>query len=260
MKQSFNEHELPLDDLQKLGMSDGKTVRMWPDDLTALLGGRRTDLLKFRDLQADGFKIDEIHARLSLERSEDGKVSLKLHPIYRTAQPHPSLNDTQNQALMDGQHSIVTKDKTGKPLVVEYDAETRTFIDYDPEKITVPEKVNNEKLTEAQKQDFRLGNIVELADGTRFQHRASESKGVVSDRKALVLSVLLDGGISYLLLRGLKSLTGSKEPQKDAYTSGYNQALKEMNDWKEQNTREQQVASQKNSAQHSRGYGRGITR
>lgn len=260
MKQTFDEHELPLKDLQKLGMADGKILRIWPDDLNALLGGRRTDLLKFHDLHADGFKIDEIQARLSLERGEDGKVSLKIHPIYKTAQQHPLLTDTQSEALLKGQSSIVTKDKEGKVLVVEYDPETKTFIDYDPEKITVPEKVNNETLKEGQKRDFRLGNIVELSDGTRFQHRANEKKGVVSDRKALVLSVLLDGGISYLLLRGLKNLTGSKDLQKEAYTSGYNQALKEMNEWKDQIQKEQQDVSQQNNAQQSRGYGRGLAR
>jgi hypothetical protein len=88
--------------------------------------------------------------------------------------------------------------------------------------------VNGEILSEKKKKAFQNGEVVELNDGTRIQHSSTDSKGIRSDRKALILSVLLDGGISYLLLRGLRNLSGSTDPQKEGYTKGYNQALADM--------------------------------
>jgi len=64
--------------------------------------------------------------------------------------------------------------------------------------------------------------------GTRLQHRAGESKGMLSDRSALILSVLFDGGISYLLMRGIRALRGEEGQQVDYNTAAYKEAFSAM--------------------------------
>lgn len=44
-------------------------------------------------------------------------------------------------------------------------------------------------------------------------------------------SLILDGGISYLLLRSLRNLFGNKAAQKDPYTEGYQKAMQDMQQW-----------------------------
>lgn len=105
--------------------------------------------------------------------------------------------------------------------------------------------------------------MIELADGTRIQHSATESKGIRSDRKALILSVLLDGGISYLLLRGIRNLVGNSDAQKEGYTKGYNQALADSMVGKPKREAEMTVGEHidySRASQHSRGYGRTTSR
>src|SRR5690606_13442661 len=106
--------------------------------------------------------------------------------------------------------------------------DTREFVAYDPKEVEAPIRINNAELTEQQRKDFREGRMVELSDGTRLQHSASDSKGVRSDRTRLVMSVLLDGGLSYLLFRGVRHLFGERSPQKEGYTKGYNEAVADM--------------------------------
>ncbi|WP_231490298.1 DUF3945 domain-containing protein [Pedobacter sp. Leaf170] len=112
-------------------------------------------------------------------------------------------------------------------IYVEYDKLTKDFVGYDVSKVQAPDRINGMLLSEEDKSAFKRGNLLELADGTKIQHRASEPKGIISDRKALVLSVLIDGGISYLLLRGIRSLSENVD-QKDHLTPAFNSALAEM--------------------------------
>src|SRR5690606_5154054 len=108
---------------------------------------------------------------------------------------------------------------------------------------------------------FRNGEVVELKDGTKIQHSATDNKGIRSDRKRLILSVLLDGGISYLVFRGINNLRGRLEPQDEGYTAGYNRALSDM--MADKKIREkgnektvQDLAQNLRGKQESRGYGR----
>lgn len=52
--------------------------------------------------------------------------------------------------------------------------------------------------------------MVELPDGTQFQFSTTDRKGIRSNRNGLVLSVLLDGGLSYLLFTGIGRMLGKK--------------------------------------------------
>lgn len=233
MKPLFLENELPVDDLVKIGLWKEGKAALSPDDLRAMLAGRRTGLVTLENVQADGFLIKQLDVKLSLNRSDSGWISLQAHPIHHEIQSHPLLTEKDKKLLTEGKVASIGKtveDPNGRAqhLIFEYDAETKEFISYIPTKVQAPERVNGELLTEEQKKAFQSGELVELSDGTSFQHRASEPNGILSDRIALVVSVLMDGGISYLLLRGLRNLLSNKEPQKDEYTAGFKMALSAM--------------------------------
>lgn len=268
MNSLFLEQELPLNDLKKLGLyKDGKPA-IEPDDLDALLSGRRTDLISMSNLQSDGFRIERLDAKLSLNRSPDGKITVQLHPIYKEAQRHPLLIDLEADQLEQGtisnvQKTYYTPEGKRKSWVIEYDSETKEFISYDPDKVEVPEKVNGEALSDIQKELYRNGGLVQLSDGTLFQHRASERKGILSDRAALIFSVLLDGGLSYLLIRGLRNILNNPHQQKDEYSEAYNQVRHEMEKQRIENlplNPDFQPQENNHKAQHNRGYGRGTSR
>jgi len=252
MSYYFTKQQLPLDDLRKLGLYDGSQINLTPDNLQALLAGQRTGLVTLHNLKADGFRIADLDARLSLSRQPDGTLALNLHPIYREAQQHGQLLNIEAELLKSGGLLSVTKTvQTGngqpKTTVIEYDAETKEFVSYDPGRITAPEQVNGEQLSPEQQRMYRRGETVSLSDGTQFQYRAVEPKGITSNRNMLILSVLLDGGISYLLYTGLKNLFGSRTKQLDAHTEGFAQANEALQQQEKEKLQQQQQEKSANT-------------
>ncbi|WP_166333021.1 DUF4099 domain-containing protein [Sphingobacterium chungjuense] len=224
---------MPINEFGKLGLHKNGGFNISPENMEALLAGRRTGMLSMADLNIDGFAIRRLDAKLSLTRGENGTVQLNIHPIYREPQSHPLLSDDEGKALIAGEKHAVNKEQEidfnkQKKVIIEYDELTREFVSYDPEEMQVPIRINGEELSEKQKEAFRGDEVVELADGTKIQHSATDNKGIRSDSKRLILSVLLDGGISYMVFRGVNNLRGRLEPQNEGYSRGYNEALANM--------------------------------
>jgi len=271
MKYPINETEMPLNELEKLGLYKNGGFSISPENIDALLAGRTTDMLSMAGLNIDGFAIRQLDAKLSLNRNPDGTVQLNIHPIYREPQWHPLLSDDEEKALIAGEKQVVIKEQDldgnkKKKIIIEYDDLTREFVAYEPDEVQVPIRVNGEELSEKQQEAFRNGEVVELKDGTKIQHSATDNKGIRSDRKRLILSVLLDGGISYLVFRGINNLKGSFEPQTKGYSEGYNRALTDMMmvDKKQRDKGNektiQDLVLNLQDKQESRGYGRSVAR
>ncbi len=271
MKYPINEHEMPLNELEKLGLYKDGGFSISPENIDALLAGRRTDMLSMANLNIDGFAIRRLDAKLSLRRSEDGTTQLNIHPIYREPQWHPLLSDDEEKALINGEKNVVSKEQEiggnkKKKVIIEYDDLTREFVAYEPEEVQTLIRVNDEELSEKQQEAFRNGEVVELKDGTKIQQSATDNKGIRSDSKRLILSVLLDGGISYLVFRGINNLRGMLEPQTEGYNEGYNRALTEMM-MTDKKLREkgndktvQDLAQNLRDTQDNRSYGRTMAR
>ena len=130
----------------------------------------------------------------------------------------------------------VTTDEDGnkKEIVVEFDPETREFIVSDTSKIMVPDMINNESLTPAQKENYRKGKEVALADQTRLQYSATDAQGIRSDKLALVASILIDGGLSYMVYKGLNALFNKERNEEKAaeLSPGYYNAVRDMQEQK----------------------------
>jgi hypothetical protein len=114
-------------------------------------------------------------------------------------------------------------------------------------------------LSPYQKERYSAGRQIELEDGTLIQASSTSAEGIRSNRLALVVSVLMDGGISYLLLLGLKALIGEKGmlAQTNEKNNGYEQAFKEYE--KQQLSKLGDMLSDEKigaGSSHSRGYTR----
>lgn len=236
IQQIFNEYDLPMADLEKIGLAKKGRLLLETEDLQAMVSGRRTKMLRLQNLVGDGVKIPELDAKLSLKPNENGNLDLLVHPIYREARYPDFLTDTEAEELEKGEAINIwklVKDENNqtRDILVEFDQETKEFIITDTEKILIPDLVNNEYLTPEQKERYRKGKEVELLDGTKFQFSGTERQGVRSNRLALIASIIIDGGVSYMLYQGLNALFGKKHDEKESqdFGKGYEQALKDMN-------------------------------
>lgn len=265
----FKDNELPLKELEKLGLYIQGRILLKRDDINALLAGRRTELTNFKDLKFEGLSIPELDAKLSLKKDQDGNVSLNVHPIYKVARAHDLLDENESQKLQSGEIDNIAKEQEvqkGKirKIIIEYDEQTKEFISYGPEQVNVPLKVNSEELSEEQKKKFKNGQVVELSDGTKFQHTALNPQGLRSDNKRLALSILFDAGISYLVYRGIQALKNrTAKFQNEGFTNGYNQAVADMTQKEnlmDSNITIQQLINKHIPNQESRGYGRSSSR
>jgi len=99
LRQQFKREELPMEELQKLGLADWNKIHIDDDDLAALLNGRRTDMLRLENLEQQGLHIPALDAKLSLRRNESGGVEILAHPIYKFAEGPEYLTDTEIESL-----------------------------------------------------------------------------------------------------------------------------------------------------------------
>jgi hypothetical protein len=228
----YNENDLPLQELETIGLAANGQLLLNVNDLKALLSGRRTGLLNLKNLEAENIKIKALDAKISLFTGEHAKTKLLIHPIYRKPATPDFLEDYEAKELEKGEVGSLLKstaDDKGnqKEVLVEYDPDTREFIVSDTEKIMAPYAVNSQLLTDSQKKDYRKGKEVELADHTVFNYSGTDVKGIRSNRLALIASVLIDGGISFMVYQGLNALFGEKQDPKEAnsLSAGYHGAM-----------------------------------
>ena len=252
-----------MEDLQKIGLTENGKLNLDPDDMDALLSGRRTAMLRLENLNSDGFNIPALDAKLSLKPGPDGELQLMLHPIYREPEYPSWMTDTEAEALEKGEAVNIQKmifDDEGKlkDVLVEFDRETNEFVVTDTEKVTAPDKVNNEPLSAEQKERYRKGKEVALADGTEFQFSAADPKGLRSNRLQLIASLIIDGGLSFVLYKGLNAMFGHKQEKSQEINNskGFEAAIKEM---EEQEQKRGLGVDNQPKGEYSRGYNRSGT-
>ena len=228
-----NQNVLPMKDLEIFGIVKDGEFTIPEKEIHALKNGKMTDIVELRDLKGKEVQIDRLPARLSIVRGEDGNPALRIDPVYKEASAHPDLSESERNQLVKKElanlkKSYVDKDGNIQSQVVEYDHRTKQFLSYNPRDIKAPHQVNVEELSPQQKKKYKEGETVTLEDGTEFQLSPSSPKGIRSNNKGLVLSVLLDGGLSYLLITGVEKMLGKKSQEEKAYSEGYLQAVKEV--------------------------------
>ncbi|WP_026966560.1 DUF4099 domain-containing protein [Algoriphagus terrigena] len=228
-----SQNGLPMKDLEIFGVIKNGKFTIPEKEVNALKNGGITDIVELTDLKGKDIYIDKLPARLSIVRGEDGNPALRIDPVYREPNLHPDLNEAERYRLVRKELANIKKsyvDKEGniQTEIIEYDQRTKQFLSYNPRDIKAPQLVNGQELNSQQKKKYKEGETVLLADGTAFQLSPSSPKGIRSNKSGLVLSVLLDGGLSYLLLTGVQKLLGKERQEDKAYSEGYLQAIKEV--------------------------------
>jgi hypothetical protein len=281
-------NRMPIDDFKKLGLMNNDTLNLTKDDLKELSAGRKSGLLDLKNLEHEGIQIERLKAKVSLQENKDGSLSVLVHPIYKNPQKHSLLNDKEMDSLITGEKASIVKsyiDEKGKnhKMLIEYDKDTKEFVSMNTNRILVPEKINNEPLTPAQKAKYKEGEAVTMPDGTMLQPSPTAKNGFRSNNTFLILSILIDGGVSYLLVKAAQALLGNdhnNDPARaqsaqinNAFQKGYLEALKEMEaqKWNNRNSKlmnfpddhhkldldELKLKGQNNNKQESRSYTRG---
>jgi hypothetical protein len=229
----FEEEDIPVAEFENIGLSKDGRIDLGEHDLKALLAGRRTELLRLHNLTDGEIKIMHLDAKLSLRRNEQGNLDLMIHPVYRQPEAPAYLTDKEAEKLVSGGLVNLNKEVAingvKKEVLVEFDKDTNEFVITDTERILAPDFVNNEELTPEQKLRFKKGKEVELSDGTKFRFTATDPNGIRSNKLHLIASLLIDGGLSYMLYTGLKALSNKKEDKvSQDYSRGYYHALEDM--------------------------------
>ncbi|QTF64630.1 MULTISPECIES: DUF4099 domain-containing protein [Mucilaginibacter] len=217
MRNSFALHELSDSEMRSLGLYDQYgDLRIEPEDLDVLLSGRRTSLMRLHDLTSNGMNIAQMDAKLSLHRDSEGQAFIRVHPVYHQPKLPFAGEDDSIQALLDGRElharyrmaTAVIAPEVSKEYeyIYEYDAETREFISYAPEKVPVPDRINGFELSPAQKLDFSRAIPLTLPDGTSLVYKATDSNGLLANRWSLILSKDTEDGRAYELLEGIRPL------------------------------------------------------
>ncbi|WP_339751132.1 DUF4099 domain-containing protein [Algoriphagus aquimarinus] len=228
-----SQNGLPMKDLEIFGVLKNGKYTIPEKEVTALKNGKMTDIVELKGLKSKDIHIDKMPARLSIVRGEDGSPALRIDPVYREPKFHPDLSEVERNQLVRKELNNIKKsyvDKEGniQSEIIEYDQRTKQFLSYNPRDIKSPHRVNGEELNPQQKKKYKEGDTVQLADGTELQLSPSSPKGIRSNSAGLVLSVMTDGGLSYLLITGIKKMLGKESQEEKAYSKGYLQAIKEV--------------------------------
>lgn len=198
----------------RLQKNNGENVDIWGADLErALIDSKKKigDKVQLENLGTQQVKVNAI------KRDEQGNV---IGEEYITAH--------KNEWLIK---DYKEQEKSEKTLLFEYDEETKSFIGVDADEILVPDTINGMHLSEEQKREFKDGKIVTLPDNTAIQASPAQKNGLISNKRILIASVLLDGGISFAMYHIMKGLFNkfneSKKLEKE-YAKGYLEALNKM--------------------------------
>jgi hypothetical protein len=158
---------------------------------------------------------------------------LLIHPIYRKERVPDFLPDEDAVKLADGDSSSFYKtvEVNGKKknVIVEFDHDTKEFIITDGEQILVPDFVNGDELTPEQKRQFKKGETIEMPEGTKLRYSATTAQGIRSNKARLITSLVMNGGLSFLLYTGIKALSKKEPKVSQEYSKGYYQALEDLN-------------------------------
>ncbi len=264
MKQTLINEALPALALSKLGLQEGKNFILNVDDLTALLSGRRTSLVKLQHLIGEDFTIESVEAKLSMDMEEDSDQAIIFHPVYKEPQLVADLSLEETQQLIRGELQNIVKnvklsDGEDRRTVFEYDKETRDFVSYEASKVQVPYKVNGEIMNLDQKREFANGNVVELSEGTLVQYRATEPQGIIANRPALFVSYFEQN--EGFIIENIPPLKDT-DIQHSPFTKGFEKVFFELQKSLPGGIKgdflQREFADLK--SEYSRGYGQGTSR
>lgn len=193
----------------KLERKNGEIKDVWGVDLKNALEASGHDIGEIIALSHLG--IENVSAQIDVRDENDRIVGSKWINAKR--------NNWNIETYLPHKHKE-------KSVLFEYDKETKSYVGKDTENIKLPKEVNGMRLSKDQKKRYKEGQEVILEDGTKIQ--ASPIKGMRFNRTILIASVLLDGGMTYFLLKATHKLQQHNAEKNKIYDNAYKNALNKI--------------------------------
>jgi hypothetical protein len=184
MDKQIKSDQIPYEQFKQIGMSKEDVLNISKDSLKKLLRGDKTDML---DIKLNKNQQTPSEVKLSLERNSDNSIRLIVHPYRKDLLNEYNLSDKEIEALKKGEIiEGVSKAKNGemRPHLFQLDKDLNEIMKANKSSIEIPDKVNNIKITNEQKELIASGKSVEIKgkDGTtKIQLDLNDSKGIRID-------------------------------------------------------------------------------
>lgn len=169
MPQKFKPEEMPLDTLQKFGLTEEKLKQTGNYD--KLLNGERTSLIYSNTFDGHTARFEQ--GKLALIRNEEGKVIL-MYDGVKSQQSFPNelkgykFSKEDKEDLLKMGHlgkQVDMIDKTGKlaPHFVSMDKETNTIMRWDASKFQAPETIQGVQISKEDQDLLKMGKPIFVA-------------------------------------------------------------------------------------------------
>lgn len=155
--------ELPFSQFEKIGIDKEGVLNLPKKDLTKLMNGHKTGIVPL-NFDKDGIKIN-IEAKLSLKRNSDDTISLNVHPFRKEIDNKYNLNTSQISELEKGkivQQDMIAKNGEMKRHLVQLDKEINELVSVVQDKIKVPDRISNIKISNEQKEQIASGKLISI--------------------------------------------------------------------------------------------------
>jgi Protein of unknown function (DUF4099)/Protein of unknown function (DUF3945) len=164
--------EIPYAQFEQLGMSKKDVQsKLNFEDLDKLLRGEKTDLKTVR-IETQNLSLD-IDTKFSLRRNADNTINLMLHPKRQQVDTKFDLTKDEIQRLETGETVLKKDNQTGvsrsekspdvsNNYLYQMDKDTKEIMRINPERIKIPDSIEDIKLSLEQKDKLRNGEGIEL--------------------------------------------------------------------------------------------------
>ena len=143
----FKLEDVPVMDMQALGLHNGKDFLLPQKNIEQLLSGKLTDFVKMEDVKIAGIdRAVSLDAKLTLRAKDDGSTGLLIHPIYKERMNHPELTQGEADQLEKG--GILRKSTAAYGKILEHGPAPYEFDkENSPSYYIKLEKLNGDKST-----------------------------------------------------------------------------------------------------------------
>ncbi len=153
----FKEKDIPYSLLEQIGITKMDILSLEKTSLQALLSGNRTGLMNIKGLDKKGEKF-ELKGRISLYRTSDDKVSLKIHPVRENIKNDIGLKDEEVEKIKKG--NLIAKNIKGERYIVQLDKLTNELLRVKVKNIRIPSHIKDVELSLDQKNRLKKGESI----------------------------------------------------------------------------------------------------
>ena len=160
--ENFSINEVPYDYLSTIGVNKGSLLKLDNLNLTRLLTGQRTDIMRFDFYQNSKRYI--MDGKLLLQRNADNSVSVNVVPVRKSIKNDYNLTNDEQIKLYAGK--IINKNINGQRHILQLDRETNEVLRAKTANIKIPFDIDNR-----DRERLLTGKSIDVHDETGRQHK-----------------------------------------------------------------------------------------